>query len=142
MIQFLRRYNIFKPTYPSNNSLNRSLCFRLHLDLTLFWALLILCSIGLIILYSASQQNYHLLIRQILRLIIAFGAMFLFAQISPNKWRLWAPWLYTIGLSLLFAVLYTVCYSSMKKIGYRKHNFYYVANRYKNPQDKAIINRG
>lgn len=105
MIQFLRRYNIFKATYPSNNSLNRSLWFRLHLDPSLFWGLLILCTIGLIILYSASQQNYHLLIRQIIRLMIAFGAMFLFAQISPMRWRLWAPWLYTIGLSLLFAVL-------------------------------------
>jgi rod shape determining protein RodA len=87
--------------YRHNDTFSR----RLHMDLPLLCGLFLLSSIGLIILYSASHQNYHLLTKQMIRLGIAFAIMFVFAQIPPVKWRLWAPWLYTVGLCLLIAVL-------------------------------------
>lgn len=78
---------------------------RLHLDFPLLIGLLTLTVLGLIILYSADNQNQALYLRQGIRLFIALIIMFSFAQIGPTKWRQWAFWLYLFGLILLFAVL-------------------------------------
>src|SRR3990167_6142995 len=41
----------------------------------------------------------------LLSLILLFGLMYLFAQISPHRYRQWAPWLFGISFVLLLAVL-------------------------------------
>lgn len=76
-----------------------------HLDRWLCVGLLMLCTMGLIILYSAGNQNLGVIIRQIIRLGIAFAVMFVIAQIPPAKMRAWSPWLYGAGLTLVIAVL-------------------------------------
>ncbi len=78
---------------------------RLHIDWILLFGLLCLTSLGFIVLYSASDQNSHLLVRQIIRLVIAFGIMLAIAQISPDKLKRWSIWIYTIGLIMLILVL-------------------------------------
>lgn len=78
---------------------------RIHIDGKLLGYLLLLIAAGSIILYSASNQNPAMMIRQFMRLSIAFSALFIFAQIPPHKYQAWTPWLYTIGLSLLIAVM-------------------------------------
>ena len=78
---------------------------RLHLDLPLFLGLLLLCGVGLLVLYSAGGENPQLLIRQGIRMGIAFAVMFVVAQIVPGHLHYWAAWLYVIGLGLLVAVL-------------------------------------
>ena len=77
----------------------------LHLDPLLLVLLLSLAAVGLFILFSASNQNSAVVIRQTLRLSLAFGVMFLFAHISPKRYHQWAPWLFSAGLFLLIAVL-------------------------------------
>lgn len=77
---------------------------RLHVDITLVISLMLLTGAGLLILYSAASGNQHLVTRQIIRLGIAFTIMFMFAQISPQQWRRWAPALYFVGLTLLVGV--------------------------------------
>jgi len=77
----------------------------LHLDWPLVFALLLLSMVGLMILYSASGQNEELVIRQTIRLAIAFGVMFVFAQIPPHYLEYWAPWLAGIGCTFLVGVL-------------------------------------
>ncbi len=77
----------------------------LHLDMPLFTALVVLSAVGLGILYSASGQDVNILIRQSIRVLIAFTAMFFLAQIPPHHIKRWAPWIFTFGLSLLVAVL-------------------------------------
>lgn len=78
-----------------------SLC----IDGPLLYALIILATLGLIILYSAANQNMTLVKAQSIRLIIAFAAFFLFAMISPNQYKRAAPFLYVIGITLLLVVL-------------------------------------
>ncbi len=78
---------------------------RMHLDLPLLLALILLCGIGLMALYSASEQNINVMEAQIKRLSIGFIAMLVAAQIPPRYYQLSAPWLFAIGLSLLIAVL-------------------------------------
>nr|VFJ65274.1 MAG: cell elongation-specific peptidoglycan biosynthesis regulator RodA [Candidatus Kentron sp. FW] len=78
---------------------------RLHLDVPLLLGLILLSIIGLIVLYSASGQDLQLIARQSIRLSMAFGIMLIMAQITPHLFFYWTPWLYLLGISLLFAVL-------------------------------------
>jgi rod shape determining protein RodA len=83
----------------------RTIAQRIHLDIPLLLGLLLLSSIGLAVLYSAGGQDAGLLVRQGIRLAVAFTAMFVLAQIPPRHLFFWTPWLYAIGIALLIAVL-------------------------------------
>ncbi|EXJ17235.1 rod shape-determining protein RodA [Imhoffiella purpurea] len=78
---------------------------RLHIDLTLLVALLALCGFGLIVLYSASDQDPGTIQRQLIRLGLAIGLMGAIAQIPPQTLRRWSPALYGVGVLMLLAVL-------------------------------------
>ncbi len=75
-----------------------------HLDPPMLFALIALSFTGLAILYSASNQDLDLVLRQLVRVGLAFAAMLIIAQIHPNQLRRWSPWLATIGVVLLIAV--------------------------------------
>lgn len=77
----------------------------LHLDWPLVTALVLLSAIGLAILFSASGQDSELVIRQLVRLAMAFSIMFILAQLPAHHLEFWAPWLYGLGILLLLAVL-------------------------------------
>lgn len=77
----------------------------IHLDPPLTIALLLLTACGLGVLYSAGNQNIDLMIRQSTRLVLAFGVMILMAQIPPQNFKLWAPWIFLLGIILLTFVL-------------------------------------
>jgi rod shape determining protein RodA len=78
---------------------------RIHIDLPLLIGILCLTGFGLLILYSASDQNIIQVLQQILRLLLALTVMFVFAQIPPHKYKTWTPWIFGICLGLLFFVL-------------------------------------
>ncbi len=77
----------------------------LHLDWPLLAGLLLLVSVGLLVLYSASDQSLDTITRQGIRMLIAFLMMWVLAQISPRHYQAWAPWLFALGTVLLLAVL-------------------------------------
>ena len=92
--------------YADNNRDSRkSLAVRLHVDVPLFVGLAALAVTSLIILYSSSGQSVDTIIRQSLRILLAFGLMLALAQISPQHLQRWSPWLYASGLVLLVLVL-------------------------------------
>ncbi|HEV2614408.1 MAG TPA: rod shape-determining protein RodA [Gammaproteobacteria bacterium] len=78
---------------------------KLRIDLSLFIGLLLLSLMGLIILYSAANQNMSMVFAQIIRFALAFFLMFMLAQIPPYKIKQFAPWFYAFGLILLLLVL-------------------------------------
>lgn len=82
-----------------------SFFYRIHIDFPLLFSLVVLTSIGLAILYSASGENIAMLQRQGIRLLVGFIVIFIIAQISPEKWFRWSIWFYTAGLILLIIVL-------------------------------------
>lgn len=77
----------------------------LHLDGPLLLALLALSGAGLVILYSASGQSWLTVSQQAVKLVLAFIFLILLAQIPPQHYRLWAPWLYSVCLFMLIMVL-------------------------------------
>lgn len=92
------------------NKLKRSVWQRLHLDAPLLGGLAILVLAGLFILYSATNESFSLsglgrLQRQFIWLILAFGIMFTFAQISPDTYQKWAPWIFIGSIVMLIFVL-------------------------------------
>ncbi len=90
-----------KPTRPVYRLTNQAL----YLDYPLLGLILLLITFGLIILYSASGQSIDMVLRQGARLFLALGIMVAFSFVPPHKYKLWAPWLYAVGLMLLIAVM-------------------------------------
>lgn len=78
--------------------------FRIHLDPVLLLGLLLVSGMGLIVLYSAGQQNVDLVLAQGLRLGLGFVILLALAQIPPHHFRWWSPWIYLVGILLLLAV--------------------------------------
>ena len=81
-----------------------SLFMRLHIDPQLLSGALILCGLGLVVLYSAGDQSMDVMVRQTIRICVGIVTMILVAQISPARLARWAPLLYALGIVLLFAV--------------------------------------
>ena len=92
---------------PVNNSIRQSDGFltKIHIDGWLLLSLLLLMTIGLMTIYSASGQDIELIKRQVTRLGIGLVAMFALAQIPVLFYRNISPFVYAIGILLLIAVL-------------------------------------
>ncbi|HEX6928416.1 MAG TPA: rod shape-determining protein RodA [Gammaproteobacteria bacterium] len=80
---------------------------RLHIDLTLLTALMIVCGMSFIVLWSAGGESVSLLIRQGVRFGIAFGVLLAIAQVPPHYLRMGTPWVYAAGVALLVLVMFT-----------------------------------
>lgn len=78
---------------------------RVHMDPLLFVLLNMMLIFGLFLLYSAGNQSYVLIQKQLLHIGLAFLVLFSFSQIPPRIYKQWAPWLFGIGLLLLIIVL-------------------------------------
>lgn len=89
----------------SNPTRAEGLLADLHLDLPLLTGLILLCGFGLMVLYSASGEDMNQLMRQLIRLGLAFTVMIALAQVHPSQIRRWSPWLFGIGVVMLLAVL-------------------------------------
>lgn len=77
----------------------------LHIDLPLLFLLLLLSGFGLVVLYSAGGQNADVVFRQGRFFLVGLVVMLAAAQISPVRYRRWAPWLYLFGVLLLLGVM-------------------------------------
>ena len=78
---------------------------RLNVDGKLLGGLLLICGLGLVVLYSAVGEDMDLLLQQCVRLGVAIAGMFVVAQLPPDVLRRWTPWAYGAGLVLLILVL-------------------------------------
>jgi len=87
-----------KPIYRPTN-------LGLYIDWPLLCLIAILTLFGIFILYSASGQNLHTVMRQLAHVTAAITLMMFLAFLPPHKYKTWTPYLYTFGLILLFAVM-------------------------------------
>ena len=82
-----------------------SLGYRIHVDFILLFLVFILCSCGLVLLYSASGQNIDLVYSQMIKLFIALLCMILIAQFPPENLDRLSISLYIFGIILLLFVI-------------------------------------
>lgn len=92
------------PAAASGSGFHR-LTTRLHLDMPLLIGSTAVALLGLVILYSATDQDMHHVWKQVIRLVVALVAMFLVAQVPPHWLRRIAPAAFAAGILLLIAVL-------------------------------------
>lgn len=78
---------------------------RLPLDPPLLGGLLLLSSMAMVVLYSASGQDPDVLLRQGLRLGLALGVMLGIATLRPRQLQNVTPILYLVGVVMLALVL-------------------------------------
>jgi len=78
---------------------------RLHVDMPLLTGLLVLSVLGLMVLYSATGQDWEQVEKQVWRLALGFLVMFGVAQVHPVRLQRWSPFLYGAGILLLLAVM-------------------------------------
>ncbi len=83
----------------------RSLLQMIHVDGWLLLGLLVLMGVGLITIYSAGGQDWHLIQRQLIRLGVATIVMLAVAQIPVLALRRLSIYFYGIGVLMLIAVL-------------------------------------
>jgi rod shape determining protein RodA len=76
----------------------------LQLDGPLLVGLGLLCTYGLVVLYSASGESWSMVFRAVVRLGIGVVAMVLLAQVRPSQLRKASIWLYLGGIILLVIV--------------------------------------
>jgi rod shape determining protein RodA len=77
----------------------------IHIDIPLLLGILLLITMGLIILYSSSDQNTAVVEQQAFRIGLSLVVMFIFAQIPPTTYQRWALIVYVVGIIMLFSVL-------------------------------------
>lgn len=87
-------------------SRRRTLWTKMHTDPPLLLGIVLLCSYGLLILNSATDNEPGTVQRQALIMVIGLVVMFITAQFSAHFYRRWAPSLYGAGLALLLVVLF------------------------------------
>lgn len=84
----------------------QTLSERVHIDIPLLFGLMVLCGIGLVVLYSAGGQESSLIWRQTMRMGVAFVLLVAIAQIPPAQLARMSLWIYLLGISLLVLVLF------------------------------------
>lgn len=83
----------------------KTLWTRLHLDLPLLLLITLLTGFGLIILYSAANQQIAVIRSQLIHFALALAALLVCAQIPPHSYKRWTPLFYYLSVSLLLSVL-------------------------------------
>ena len=78
----------------------------LNIDPTLMGAIIILCGISLVVLYSATSGEMDAITRQSIRLGVGFVALIFLAQIPSKQLSNWTPWLFAMGMILLLVVMF------------------------------------
>jgi len=76
-----------------------------YIDWPLLTGLLLLSGLSLLILYSAGGENWGVMWRQSMRIVMGIAIAIAVAQVSPSSLQRWSPYLYGFGLFLLLIVL-------------------------------------
>lgn len=95
----------FVRSLPSSAFAPRSQVLGLQVDPWLLVTLICLVAYGLIVLFSALEQNRDIFTNQVLRMGLGFVALLVAAQLKPRLYLRWTPIVYLIGVALLVLVL-------------------------------------
>lgn len=99
------RFLRYAPRDGSTMQIKPSRWERMHIDPWLTGLLILTAGLGLVVLYSASAQDWGLVMKQLMSFGIALMIMLLMAQVPPKIYQALSPWLYGWGLLLLLAVM-------------------------------------
>ena len=75
-------------------------------DTLLFLSIVIISILGLTLLYTATNQDIDIVIRQATRLLFCFTLMIIIGAIDINKIKMIAPYIYLVCLILLMFTIF------------------------------------
>lgn len=79
--------------------------YKVHLDPMLLTLVCLVLGFGLMVLYSAADDQAGLFDAQVRRVLAAMAVLVIAAQLPPGVYLRWAPFVYVLGLLLLVLVL-------------------------------------
>lgn len=97
--------NDMRHEYFQSPSLIGNLLRKLHIDIPLFLGLLLICSLGFVILYSAGGQDIAVLTRHASRMGLAMTLMIVLAHVNPRQFQSFSVVLFGVCVLLLVAVM-------------------------------------
>lgn len=102
-----QQYRFLRQALRDGRSIKRdsSRWAKLHLDPWLLSFLLMNAMLGLAIIYSASNQDSAMVIRQAISFGVGFTLLVLLAQIPPKVYQAVSPYFYVLSIILLLLVL-------------------------------------
>lgn len=102
-----QQYRFLRRSLRDGRSLNEqtSRWDKLHLDPWLLLFLIINAAVGLLMVYSASNEDMSMVMRQGISFAVGFALMFACAQVPPKVYQAVSPWFYFIAILLLILVL-------------------------------------
>ena len=77
-----------------------------NIDRILMALVTFLIILGLVTLFSASQQNFTLVSNQIINILIGMFILFILSNLHPGRILFYAPYLYLFSLALLLSVTF------------------------------------
>ncbi len=77
-----------------------------RIDGLLLALLILLMGLGLLVLYSAGEQDIGLVWRQGVRLLMGLMVLVVMAHLPPRFLQVWAPWLFVLALIMLAATMF------------------------------------
>ena len=89
----------------SKNSTESHWLYKLHLDPLLLVLVVAVLAFGLMVLFSAAGDQSRLFDAQFQRVLVAMAVLVVAAQLPPDLYFRWAPFVYFLGLFLLLLVL-------------------------------------
>ena len=89
----------------SKNSAESHWLYKLHLDPLLLVLVVAVLAFGLMVLFSAAGDQSRLFDAQFQRVLVAMAVLVVAAQLPPDLYFRWAPFVYFLGLFLLLLVL-------------------------------------
>ena len=92
----------------SKNSAESHWLYKLHLDPLLLVLVVAVLAFGLMVLFSAAGDQSRLFDAQFQRVLVAMAVLVVAAQLPPDLYFRWAPFVYFLGLFLLLLVLMVV----------------------------------
>jgi len=96
----------FVRSLPGSRSVSaRDQLLRINMDPLLLLTLVAIIGYGLVVLYSAVNQDAAIFTNQLIRIGLAFAVMVVAAQLDPGFYRRWSPVVYLAGVVLLVLVL-------------------------------------
>ena len=102
-----QQYRFLRRSLRDGRSLNEqtSRWDKLHLDPWLLLFLIVNAALGLLMVYSASNEDMSMVMRQGISFAVGFALMFACAQVPPKVYQAVSPWFYFIAILLLILVL-------------------------------------
>ena len=89
----------------SKNSAESHWLYKLHLDPLLLVLVVAVLAFGLMVQFSAAGDQSRLFDAQFQRVLVAMAVLVVAAQLPPDLYFRWAPFVYFLGLFLLLLVL-------------------------------------